>query len=152
MPTTRLAFLIGFASLLTACGHLSEERYLVCPYDAVWEASLDTMKQFPVTVKDKQKGVIETNWIEFEGKERPYGIFQRNAFGNRERARMVLTLSRHDEVTAISVAENRERWHLRGGAASGSTRWWPIEPSQETMAAVMSRITAKLRDRGCTPS
>jgi hypothetical protein len=84
--------------------------------------------------------------------ERRFGVFQRDAFDNKDRARMVVTVKRLDDVTEISVTENRERWHLRGGATSSATRWWPIEPSQEAMAGTLNRINAKVKEQGCSPS
>lgn len=152
MHVFRLAVLSCIPALIAGCVSFSKEQYLVCPYDTVWEAALDTMKERPIKVKDKEKGLIETGWTEFEGVERPFGIFQRNVFGNRERARMLLTVKKLNEVTEISVTENRERWHLKGGATSGAMRWWPIESSEEAMAGVMNRINSKLKDKGCVPS
>lgn len=152
MHVFRLAVLSCIPALIAGCVSLSKEQYLVCPYDTVWEAALDTMKERPIKVKDKEKGLIETGWTEFEGAERPFGIFQRNVFGNRERARMLLTVKKLNEVTEISLIENRERWHLKGGVTSGAMRWWPIEPSEEAMDGVMNRINSKLKDKGCFPS
>jgi hypothetical protein len=144
--------LLGCLCALSGCAALSKEQYLVCPYDAVWEAALDTMKDRPISVKDKETGVIETRWVEMVAPERRFGAFQRDAFDNKDRARMVVTVKRLDDVTEISVTENRERWHLRGGAASSATRWWPIEPSQEAMAGTLNRINAKVKEQGCSPS
>lgn len=128
------------------------DQYLVCPYDTVWNAAADTMKVFPVKVKDKESGLIETGWTEMAGDERGYGVFQRTGFGNKERARMVLTVKRVNEVTEVVVTENRERWHLKGGVTSQATRWWPVEPSEEAMSAVMTRLNHKLKDQGCATS
>jgi hypothetical protein len=50
------------------------------------------------------------------------------------------------------LIENRERWHLKGGVTSQATRWWPIKPSEEALAAVMARLNTKLKDQGCSPS
>ena len=154
---SRLAVVLCFCSLFFCCALVPKDQhdqYVVCPYDTVWNAASDTMKVFPVKVKDKENGVIETGWTEMEGEERGYGIFQRTrtGFGNKERARMVLTVKRLNEVTEVVVTENRERWHLKGGVTSQATRWWPVEPSEEAMAAVMTRINTKLKDQGCMPS
>lgn len=155
--SSRLAVVICFYSLSVGCALFPKDQhdqYLVCPYDTVWDAASDTMKAYPVKLKDKESGVIETGWTEMEGEERGYGLFRRTStgFGNRERARMVLTVKRLNEVTEVIVTENRERWHLKGGVTSQATKWWPIEPSEEAMAAVMSRINTRIKDQGCTPS
>ena len=154
---SRPAVILWFCSLLVACALFPKDQhdqYVVCPYDTVWDAASDTMKAYPVKLKDKESGVIETGWTEMEGEERGYGIFQRTStgFGNKERARMVLTLKRLNEVTEVIVSENRERWHLKGGVTSQATKWWPVDPSEEAMAAVMARINTKIKDQGCTPS
>ena len=153
----RRAVLSCFCSVLVGCALFPKDhhdQYVVCPYDTVWNAATDTMKAYPVKFKDKESGVIETGWTEMEGEERGYGLFQRTStgFGNKERARMVLTIKRLNEVTEVIVTENRERWHLKGGVTSQATKWWPVEPSEEAMAAIMARINTKIKDQGCSPS
>ena len=65
---------------------------------------------------------------------------------------MIVTVKRLNEETEISVTENREQWHKRGGVSSQATRWWPVEPSEEAMTAVMNRINAKMKAQGCSVS
>ncbi|MEX5217049.1 MAG: hypothetical protein AB7G68_17520 [Nitrospiraceae bacterium] len=153
----RLVVVLAFCSLLYGCALFPKEhhdQYVVCPYDTVWEAATDTMQAYPMRVKDKDKGRIETGWMESEGEERGYGLFRRTStgFGNKERARILLTIKQLNEVTEVSVTENRQRWHLKGGVTSQATKWWPIEPSEEAMVAVISRINSKIKAQGCTPS
>ena len=136
------------------CASMSgtQDRYLVCAYDTTWEAALETMKSFPLTVQDKEKGLIETDWIEGEGKLRSYGLFDREGFGNRERTRMTLLVARHNDVTSVSLNENRQVWHRKGGVTSQATKWWPVDPSEEALASVMNRLNGKLKERGCHPA
>ncbi len=145
---------ITFLVIVTGggCTTLSggQEHYFVCPYDTVWDAAVESVKDHPVTLQDKEKGLIETGWVEIEGRERPYGIFRREGFGNKERARLTLTLTPQRDVTAVSVLETRQRWHARGGVTQQATRWWPIDPSAEAMNAVRARLHAKLREKGCS--
>ena len=107
------------------------------------------MKDRPIQVQDKDKGLIETGWVEMEGTERSYGIFDRDAFGNQERARMTVAVKRLNDVTSVSVLENRQRWHLKGGITQQATKWWPIDPSEEAEAAVVNRLQSKLKEKGC---
>ena len=93
-----------------------------------------------------------TDWIEMDGTERSYGMFEREAFGNQERARMMVAVKRLNDVTAVSVLENRQRWHLKGGISQQATKWWPIDPSEEAEAAVVNRLNNKLREKGCVAS
>ncbi|HJR77116.1 MAG TPA: hypothetical protein VJ805_09080 [Nitrospiraceae bacterium] len=153
----RVTVAVFFCSLSLGCALFPkdhQDQYVVCPYDTVWNAATETMKAYPMKTKDKENGVIETGWTEMEGDERGFGLFQRTSsgFGNRERARMVLTVKRVNEVTEVVVTESRERWHLKGGVTSQATKWWPIEPSEEAMAAIMARINTKIKDQGCSPS
>src|SRR5262249_16815023 len=81
----------------------SKDKFFVCPYDVVWDAGLESVKDRPAQVQDKTKGLIETGWVEMEGTERSYGIFDREGFGNRERARMTVMVKRLNDVTSVSV-------------------------------------------------
>jgi len=82
--------------------------------------------------------------------ERGFGVFQRNAFDNKERARMTLTLTRLDNVTKAVVSEERQRWHVRGGVTQQALKWTPVEPSEDAMTAVIDQLNDKLATRGCT--
>lgn len=135
------------------CASLSgvQERYLVCPYDTVWDVATETMKDRPIMVKDKARGMIETDWMEVDAAARSYGMFGREA-SNRERARMTLLIKPMNDVTSISLSENREVWHRKGGVTSQAIKWWPVDPSEESMASVLNRVNAKLKERGCHPA
>jgi len=135
----------------SGCASLSgsKDQFFVCPFDVVWDAALESVKDRPAQVQDKTKGLIETGWVEMEGTERSYGIFDREAFGNRERARMTVMVKRLNDVTSVSVLENRQRWHLKGGITQQATRWWPIDPSAEAQTKVVNRLNNKLKEKGC---
>ena len=145
--------LIG-SLVLSGCASMSgsKDQFFVCSYDMVWDAALDSVKDQPIQVQNKDKGLIETGWIDMEGAERSYGIFQREAFGNRERARMTVAVKRLNDVTSVSVLENRQRWHLKGGITQQSTKWWPIDPSEKAEATVVNRLNTKLKEKGCVNS
>lgn len=150
------ARLIAFIGLIawSGCASLSgsNDQFFVCPYDLVWDAALESVKDRPIQVKDKDKGLIETGWVEMEGQERAYGIFTREGFGNRERARMTVAVKRLNDVTSVSVLENRQQWHLKGGVTQQATKWWPVDPSEEDEAAVVTRLNRKLKEKGCVAS
>ena len=138
----------------SGCASLSgsTDQFFVCSYDVVWDAALASVKDRPVQVQDKDKGLIETDWIEMEGTERSYGAFGREAFGNRERARMTVAVKRLNDVTSVSILENRQRWHLKGGISQESTKRWPIDPSEEAETTVVNRLNRKLKEKGCVAS
>lgn len=145
-----IALVIGIVTC-NGCASLSgsKDQFFVCSYDTVWEAAVESVKDRPPQLKDKDKGIIETGWIEMEGSERGYGMFQREGFGNRERARMTVAVKRMNDVTSVSVLENRQRWHLKGGVTQQATKWWPIDPSPEAEAEVMDQLKKRLNEKGC---
>jgi hypothetical protein len=148
----RIATLALLVSLTgSGCASLSgsKDQFFVCSFDTAWEAALESVKDRPVQSHDKDKGVIETGWVEMEGQERAYGAFQREGFGNRERARMTIAVKRMNDVVSVSVLESRQRWHMKGGVTQQSTKWWPVDPSEEAEAAVVSRLNNKLKEKGC---
>jgi hypothetical protein len=63
---------------------------------------------------------------------------------------MNVLLTRNTDGIEVSALETRQRWHLRGGATQQATKWWPIEPSEDSMNNVMNRINSKLKDQGCS--
>jgi len=96
--------------------------------------------------------LIETAWIEREGRERPYGIFGREGFGNKERARLTAKVIRHNDVASVSLLETRQRWHAKGGVTQQATKWWPVDPSEEVMKDLTDRLNSKLQEKGCSAS
>ncbi len=130
----------------------SHEHYYACAYDVVWDATVETLKAHSITSQNKDAGTIDTAWIEMEGTEQSYGIFRREGFGNRERARLSATVKRFNDVAAVSILETRQRWHAKGGVTQQATRWWPIDPSEQVLQDISTRLTAKLREKGCAPT
>jgi hypothetical protein len=154
MTVPRIAIVI-FALLSAGCAALSgsREQYFVCSYDSVWDAALETMKGHSISTYDKEKGLIETSWLDVPPtSERSFGIFGREGFGNNERARMTVSVKRMNDVASVSVLETRQRWHARGGVTQQALKWWPIEPSEDATDAVVDRLNAKLKAKGCAPA
>jgi len=144
----------ALASVILVCSSCaslngSRDQHLVCPYDTVWDAALETMKDRPVIRQDKEAGVIDTDWTETAVDRRGFGAFSRELFDSKERARMSFVVKRADDMTTVSLVENRQRWHLRGGVTQQATKWWPVAPSEEAMNAVINRLNTKLKERGC---
>ena len=140
--------------LLAGCAAMSgsSDQYYVCSYDTAWDAAIETMKPYSITSQNKEKGWIETGWIEMEGKERSFGIFSREGFGNKERARLSAKVTQDKDVASVSILETRQRWHARGGVTQQATRWWPVDPSEEVLRDVTDRLNSKLQEKGCSTS
>lgn len=154
MLTPRIAVLI-LLSMCAGCAALSGDRkqFYACTYDIVWDASLEVMKGESIASSSKEKGLIETGWTDVAPlTERSFGIFSREGFGNKERARLSLSVNRINDVTSVSVLETRQRWHSRGGATSQATKWWPAEPSEVITNEIVDRVNAKLKEQGCLPT
>jgi hypothetical protein len=154
VSTSRIAMFV-LLLLGTGCAALSggREQYYACSYDMVWDAALDVMKGRSIATSDKGTGVIETAWMDVVPiTERSFGIFGREGFGNKERARISVSVTHTNDRATVSVLETRQRWHSRGGATSQATKWWPAEPSQDATNDVVDQINAKVREQGCQPT
>ena len=145
------AYVLVLVLVMEGCASFSGSRdqYFVCSYDTVWDTALETMKGYSISSHSKDNGTIETSWVEMEGKERAYGIFGREGFGNRERARLSVKVKQLSDVSSISVLETRQRWHARGGVTQQALRWWPVDPSQESMDEVTQKLNTRLKEKGC---
>ena len=144
-------FLIAttFLGLQTGCSTLGnvQERYIACSYEQVWETSVDTINQFPISVQDKDAGILETEWMETAVQSRPYGLFSREGLPEKQRARTRVELTPHKDVTTVRVSERREHWGFRGGARI--YKWFPIEPSEESLQQFLNNLLTPLEKQGC---
>ena len=51
--------------------------------------------------------------------------------------------------SSVSVLETRQRWHAKGGVTQQATRWWPVDPSEESMDEVTQKLNTRLKEKGC---
>jgi len=124
------------------------ERYLACPMDSVWDSSLQVLKAYPVSVKDKNKGLIETGWRVQYVQGPDYGLFRREGLTNKERSQLSLTLTpMESNVIRLQLVERREHWGFRGGARIYD--WYPVEPSQQEIDHILNNLTKNLEAEGC---
>lgn len=117
-----------------------------CSPEQAWEAALAGVSALKIDDKDKEKGSITTEWAVMESGQLA-GVFQRTA--NRERARFFLALDRHRDAVTISVRQTREYFSPMG-VQSQSTRWRRMSPLAEEERRVMQRVSARLKEDGCT--
>ena len=135
---------------LAGCAWLSgmQQRVAVCNYDHAWDAAIDAVKDRSTETKDKEAGLIVTQWLEIPMSERPYGVFRRDVADSKDRSRLTLKVKRLDDVTRISFIEERQSWVFRGG--SRLFGWAPTDPSAEVMRDIQNRLDAKLQEHGCS--
>lgn len=149
----RTTSILACTTIFFGCSFLSGQdlivdRYMACPIDSVWNSSLETLKAYPVTKKDKPNGVIETGWrVEYvQGAE--YGLFKREGMGDKERSQLTLTMKPLESNTVrLQIAERRQHWGFRGGGRIYD--WYPVEPSQKAVDFIMTNLTKKLEAEGC---
>ena len=141
---------LGILVLASGCSSLAgvQERYTVCSYDHVWDAAVDSIKDRSIKLQEKEKGVIETSWLEIPMPGRTYGAFQREVAESKDRSRIVMRVKRLNDVTNVNFVEERQRWAFRGG--SRLFGWADAEPSKDVLADIDHRLDAKLKEHGCT--
>ena len=139
--------------ILSGCSTLtgptsSTEKYMACPIDSVWEGSLEALSHYPVTTRDKENGLIKTDWRTVPVQGRPYGLFGREGLGDKERSRITMTLKPLNEgVVLVNIQERRQHWGFRGGQQIYD--WYPVEASQQSLDLIMGTLTTKLEEEGC---
>jgi hypothetical protein len=148
----RFLFMMITTVLFTGCAFLGgmQKRSAVCDYDRAWESALDTVKDRSVSTKDKDAGLIVTDWLEIPMPGRVYGIFRRDMGDNKDRSRVTLHVKRLDDVTQtrIEFIEERQSWVFRGG--SRLFGWASTDPSEDVMRDLQDRLDTKLKERGCS--
>ena len=141
---------LGVWLLLSSCSSLAgvQDRFTVCSYDQVWDAAVDSVKDRSIKVQQKEKGLIETAWLEIPMPGRTFGAFQREMPESKDRSRIFMRVKRLNDVTNVNFSEERQRWAFRGG--SRMFGWADADPSKEALADIDHRLDAKLKERGCT--
>ncbi len=124
-----------------------QERYIVCSYDDAWDAAVESVKDRSIKAQDKSGGKIETAWLEIPMPGRTFGAFQRDMPESKDRSRIMMSVSRLNDVVRVSYSEERQRWAFRGG--SRMFGWADADPSAEVLTDVQRRLDTKLKERGC---
>jgi len=140
------------SGLLAACASTGgmQQRFAVCNYDHAWEAALDAVKDRSISTKDKDAGLVVTDWLEIPMPGLTFGAFKRQVAESKDRSRITVNVKRMDDVTKISFLEQRERWAFRGG--SRLFGWTAADPTEAVMRDVQNRLDAKLKEHGCSLS
>ncbi len=142
-------FLLTMFSLIWGCATLGGASPTVttsCSYEDTWSLALASVNEFELRGLDKEKGVIETDWLAFPSK-RKAGVMQRDA--NQERARFFINLKNTQSGTQFSVMQAREFFSPMG-VQSQAVQWRRIPPIAEEEQRLAQRISKKLEAKGCT--
>ncbi len=129
-------------------------RDAVCSFDNVWEAALDAVKNRSVTVKDKDRGRIETAWFEIPMPGRTSGASQEEVQDSKDRSRLILTVNRLDvehvirDIMRVFYVEERQRWGFQPDSLL--LGWAETVPSEDMWRDVRSRLDAALKEHGCS--
>jgi hypothetical protein len=114
-----------------------------CSFEQVWDATATALGDFPLEMRDKTGGVLETKWVEVEAATRA-GALQRDV--NRERLKYVVEVKPDGRGAIATVVQFREGWSPMG-VQSRQWRAIPGNPSEEE--ALTSAITKRLKEKGC---
>ena len=127
---------------------LKADRFLACPRDTVWEGIQEYLSAYPIIQKNKDEGIIETDWLEQAVQGQPYGLFGREGLGDKERSRLTVHISSlSGNVVKVQLTERRQHWGFRGGGQI--YKWYPIAPSQENLHRILNPFIAQLEKEGC---
>jgi hypothetical protein len=114
-----------------------------CSYEQVWDTSIAALADFQLQAADKTAGVLETGWMEVEASTRA-GVFQRDV--NKERLKYVVEINRDGAGATARVAQLREEFSPMGVR---SRQWRGVSPNPSEEAALVSRISRRLKEKGC---
>ena len=150
------AVLLVAYALLCSCTSMSgvHTRDAMCSLDNVWEATLDAVKDRSVTVKDKDRGHIETAWLEVPMPGRTIGASQEELQDSKDRSRLILTVNRIDvehvirDIIRVFYVEERQRWAFQPD--SRLFGWVETVPSEDMWRDVRSRLDTALKAHGCS--
>ena len=150
------AVLLGTCALLCSCTSMSgvHTRDAVCSLDNVWQAALDAVKNRSIIVKDKDRGRIETAWLEIPMPNRTIDASQEELQDSKDRSRLILTVNRLDvehvirDIIRVFYIEERQRWVFQPD--SRNFHWAETVPSEDVWRDVRSRLDAALKEHGCS--
>ncbi len=130
---------------MSGCMTLSEQPTASssCAAEKVWDASVAALKDFPFQTMDKDKGILETAWMEVEASTQA-GALQRDV--NKERLRYVVEVKPEGVGAAAAVLQLREEWTPMGVR---SRQWRAIQGSSSEEEAVATTIGKRLKEKGC---
>ena len=121
-----MALLLAFLATLTAgCatgrwgGNVSSvSRYFDANADTVWNAVVQAAEGTPVEVKDKEKGVLRTRWVNRWSENKSMGLLLEGRW--QERYRLHVKLTDRKDKTYVSICAQIEE---KAPGGSRAYRW-----------------------------
>lgn len=114
-----------------------------CSFDQVWDTAIASFEGARLESADKAKGVVESAWIEVEGRSRA-GALQREV--NKERIKYVVQVKHEGAGASATVQQLREAWSPMG-VLMRQWRAIPADASEEK--AFADAIARRLKEKGC---
>ena len=125
-------------------------------YSSVWNATLEALqaKKYPITLSQREGGVIVTNWISGKS-DRLYSGYGETRIPYKVRSKFSLQLRPSREGVAINI-DNEEEYYSDSVTAgidfSGSLyQWIPTKSSTKKEAAILDEIETQLAKGTGTP-
>ena len=141
-----------FTAILTGCATqgfklrnmAGVSRYFNADKNTVWDAVIRSAKDIPVEMKDREKGVLRTQWVKGWSANKTTGLLLEGHW--QERCRLLIKVSEEQSRTYVSISAQVETKALGGSQAY---RWSRIPSDgaieQEFLGKLENILGEKLR-------
>ena len=118
-----------FTAILTGCATqgfklrnmAGVSRYFNADKNTVWDAVIRSAKDIPVEMKDREKGVLRTQWVKGWSANKTTGLLLEGHW--QERCRLLIKVSEEQSRTYVSISAQVE---TKAPGGSRAYRWTRI--------------------------
>ena len=115
-----------FTAILTGCATqgfklrnmAGVSRYFNADKNTVWDAVIRSAKDIPVEMKDREKGVLRTQWVKGWSANKTTGLLLEGHW--QERCRLLIKVSEEQSRTYVSISAQVE---TKAPGGSRAYRW-----------------------------
>ena len=141
-----------FTAILTGCATqgfklrnmAGVSRYFNADKNTVWDAVIRSAKDIPVEMKDREKGVLRTQWVKGWSANKTTGLLLEGHW--QERCRLLIKVSEEQSRTYVSISAQVE---TKAPGGSQAYRWSRIPSDgaieQEFLGKLENILGEKLR-------
>ena len=141
-----------FIAILTGCATqgfkhrnmAGVSRYFNADKNTVWDAVIRSAKDIPVEMKDREKGVLRTQWVKGWSANKTTGLLLEGHW--QERCRLLIKVSEEQSRTYVSISAQVE---TKAPGGSRAYRWSRIPSDgaieQEYLGKLENILGEKLR-------